>query len=72
MALKMLHNIQIPTLVITAEYDLELCKEIADIIVKEIPNAKLISLKKAGHIMNMDQAQEFNKQVSSFIDEISR
>jgi pimeloyl-ACP methyl ester carboxylesterase len=70
--IKMLHNIQIPTLIITAEYDLELCKEIADIIVKEIPNAKLISLKKAGHIMNMDQPEEFNKQVSSFIDEISQ
>ena len=70
MAIKKLNEIKIPTLVVTSEYDLELCKEVAAIIVKEIPNAKLVSIKGAGHIMNMDQPKEFNKIISKFIDGI--
>ena len=68
MAIGKLNEIKIPTLVITAEYDLEACKEIVDIIMKRIPNAKLISIKGAGHIMNMDKPEEFNKVISEFID----
>jgi pimeloyl-ACP methyl ester carboxylesterase len=39
---------------------------------KEIPNAKLVSIKGAGHIMNMDQPKEFNKIISKFIDQIQK
>jgi len=68
LAIKKLSEIKIPALVVTAEYDLELCKEVAAIIAKEIPGAKLISIKDAGHIMNMDKPEEFNKAISEFID----
>jgi len=37
---------------------------------KEIPGAKLISIKGAGHIMNMDQPNEFNKAILEFINQI--
>ena len=67
MAIKQLYEIKIPTLIITAEYDLELCKEVAAIIVKEIAGAKLISIKGAGHIMNMDKPGKFNKVILKFI-----
>jgi pimeloyl-ACP methyl ester carboxylesterase len=70
MAIKQLNEIKIPTLVVTAEYDLGLCKEIAGIMAKEIPGAKLISIKAAGHIMNMDKPKEFNKMISGFIDKV--
>jgi len=69
-AIKNLKEIKTPTLVVTAEYDFELCKEIADIMMKEIAGAKLISIKNAGHIMNMDNDKEFNKAISEFIDKI--
>lgn len=69
-AIKNLKEIKIPTLVVIAEYDLELCKEIASIMMKEIAGAKLVSIKDAGHIMNMDNAKEFNKAISEFIDKI--
>lgn len=69
--IKNLNDIKMPALVITAEYDLELCKEVADIMVKGIDGAKLISIKNAGHIMNMDNPQEFNKVISGFIDKIN-
>lgn len=70
MAIEKLYEIKIPTLVVTAEYDFELCKEIAHIIAKEIGGAKLISIKGAGHIMNMDKPKEFNKAISNFMDNI--
>jgi pimeloyl-ACP methyl ester carboxylesterase len=70
MAIKKLSEIKTPTLVVTAEYDLELCKEVAAILIKRIPGAKLISIKSAGHIMNMDKPKEFNKAISEFIDKI--
>jgi pimeloyl-ACP methyl ester carboxylesterase len=67
-AIKKLNEIKIPTLVVTAEYDLPLCKQIAAILDKEIPNSTLISLKGAGHMVNMDKPKEFNKAISEFID----
>lgn len=69
-AIKKLNVIKIPTLIVTAEYDLRLCKEVAAIMAKEIPGAKLISIKGAGHIMNMDQPKQFNKIISDFIESI--
>jgi len=69
MAIKKLNEIKTPTLVITAQYDLELCKNVADILTGEIPNAKMVSIKGAGHIMNMDKPEKFNKVISEFIEE---
>jgi pimeloyl-ACP methyl ester carboxylesterase len=70
MAIKKLNEIRIPTLIMTAEYDLELCKEVASIMAKQIPGAKLVSIKGAGHIMNMDKPDEFNEAISQFIEEV--
>jgi len=70
MAIKTLNEIKIPTLVATSESDLGLCKEVANILVKQMPAAKLISIKGAGHIMNMDKPKEFNKAISEFIDKV--
>ncbi len=67
-AIKQLREIKIPALIITAEYDLELCKQVAAVMVKEIHAAKLVSIKGAGHIMNMDKPKDFNKIISNFID----
>ena len=69
-AIKHLNEIKIPTLVVTAEDDLPLCKEVAAILAKGISGAKLISIKHAGHMMNMDQPKEFNKAISDFIDRV--
>ena len=71
-AIKKLNEIKTPVLVVTAEYDLALCKEVAAIITKEISGAKLISIKGAGHIMNMDKPEEFNKAISEFIDKVKQ
>jgi len=70
MAIKKLNEINIPTLVVTADFDIEKCKEVAQILANKIPGAKLISIKGAGHLMNMDKPKEFNKLISKFIDKI--
>jgi len=67
MAIKKLNEIKIPTLVVTAQNDLELCKEVATIITNEIGNSKLVSITNAGHIMNMDNPKKFNKTISEFV-----
>ena len=72
MAIKQLNDIKIPTLIVTAEHDLELCKEVAEILVKGIPDAKLVSLKGAGHIMNMDNPRDFNKTIVKFMRQAGR
>jgi pimeloyl-ACP methyl ester carboxylesterase len=70
MAINKLGEIRIPTLIVTAEYDLALCKNVADIMAKNIPGAKLVSIKGAGHIMNMDKPKEFNKVIFKFFTEL--
>jgi pimeloyl-ACP methyl ester carboxylesterase len=70
MAIKQLNEIKIATLVVSAEYDLALCKEVAAILAKGIQGAKMISIKNAGHMMNMDNPKEFNKAISEFIDKV--
>lgn len=69
-AISRLKEIKIPTLIITAENDLESCKEIANIMEKEISGSKKVIMKGAGHIMNMDNAEEFNKYMVDFIDNL--
>jgi 3-oxoadipate enol-lactonase len=62
-----LHEIKLPTLIVTAEYDLEFCKEVADLMEREIAGAKKVSIQGAGHYMNMDKPEEFNRIVERFI-----
>jgi pimeloyl-ACP methyl ester carboxylesterase len=69
-AISQLDKIKIPTLIVTAEYDLEACKEIAEIMKREIEGSKLVSIVDAGHCMNIDKPEEFNEQVTSFIKDL--
>jgi pimeloyl-ACP methyl ester carboxylesterase len=70
MAIKQLNEVRIPALIVTAEYDLALCKNVGDILAKGIPGAKLISIKHAGHIMNMDNPRDFNKAILRFMKRV--
>jgi len=65
-----LKGIKLPTLIITAEDDLESCKEIAEIMENEISGFRKISIEGACHIMNMDKPEEFNKLISDFIESL--
>jgi len=69
-ASQQIDNISLPTLIITAEYDLEVCKEIADLLEEKIQNAEKIVILEAGHIMNMEKPDEFNRAVMDFLTKI--
>ena len=60
-------KIGLPTLIITAEYDLKACREVADLLEQNIANAKKVVIAKACHNMNMEKPAEFNKLVLDFI-----
>ena len=69
-AVQQLDRISLPTLIITAEYDIEACREIADLMEKTIPNAKKIDIANATHFMLMEKPKEFNKAVLDFLEDI--
>lgn len=69
-ATKRLDQINLPTLIVTAEYDIKPCREIADFMEQSIPNAIKIDMPDAGHVMNMEKPDEFNKAVFDFLDKL--
>ena len=56
MAIKKINEIKIPTLIVTAEYDLILCQTIADIIAKEIPDAKFVEVTPSAIAVTFPQS----------------
>lgn len=66
-AIQRLKEIQSPTLVIVGEKDDPEILTIADILEREIPQAKRLKIKGAGHIVNMEKPQEFNTIVLGFL-----
>ena len=69
-AISRLSEIKLPTLIITAEYDLKPCIDIAEKMEKEIEGSKKISIKDAGHLMNMEKPDEFNAVLTEFIENL--
>jgi 3-oxoadipate enol-lactonase len=68
LALGRLGEIQVPTLVIVGEFDLPFYNiPIADVLVRQIPNAQLMVIQGAGHMSNMEGAEQFNEAVLTFL-----
>jgi pimeloyl-ACP methyl ester carboxylesterase/glyoxylase-like metal-dependent hydrolase (beta-lactamase superfamily II) len=63
-------EIKVPTLVVTAERDTRSCREIADLLARTVPGARLVTMADAGHIMNIDQPDEFNRLLLEFLREV--
>lgn len=58
---------QYPTLILTAEFDIELVKKVAKEWHAEIDNSEYFMIKNAGHCANIDKSLEFNELVDRFI-----
>ena len=71
-AMEVLSTIKSPTLIVTAENDIEACKEVADLMHNQIDNSQMISINSAGHLMNMDNPEEFNRVISDFIHSLEK
>jgi len=61
-----LHNIQCPTLVLIGEYFLQTHCQAYEMLWR-IPQAKLEIIPQAGHVLNWDNPQVFNKSVEKFL-----
>jgi len=69
-ALNRLKDITHPTLIITSEFDVADCKEVADLMEEQIPNSKKVVIQDAAHMMNVDQSDEFNRLVLDFLSSL--
>jgi len=64
-----LNKIKQPTLVIGGTEDLLVPMEELEFLCKEIPNAKLIAIKNAGHMVSFEQTSEFTKSILQFLSD---
>jgi pimeloyl-ACP methyl ester carboxylesterase len=67
-ALQQLGTIQMPTLIIVGERSAPDMQRIANILERELPDARKYMLH-AGHMANMELPQEFNQVVLDFLAE---
>ena len=66
-AIARLAEIKSPTLVVLGDKDLPHIKEIADLLARGVGGARLVTIRDAGHIVNLDAADAFNKAVLAFL-----
>lgn len=66
-----LERVSVPTLLIWGENDTLVPPTLAQVLHQKIAHSNLLLLKKAGHVVMYDQAQEFNAAVLSFLAEKS-
>lgn len=70
--LKVLKEIQVPTLLLWGEDDTVTTMEVAETFHKNIPNSKLVSIKNCGHAPMIEHPQWFADEVQKFLNEHSR
>jgi 3-oxoadipate enol-lactonase len=63
-------DIRSPTLIVAGERDLAACLELAESFVKIIPGSRRVVIAGAGHLMQMEKPEEFNRIVLDFISAI--
>jgi pimeloyl-ACP methyl ester carboxylesterase len=64
-----LHTINTPTLLLWGEKDKVVPLTIGKKLAKDLPNARLISYEKAGHLITEEKPQELYEQILSFTEE---
>jgi 3-oxoadipate enol-lactonase len=65
-----LARIQCPTLILIAEKN-RATHGMAKYMAEHIPNAQLVTIPNAGHMLNWDNADAFNKTVIEFLEKVS-
>jgi 3-oxoadipate enol-lactonase len=64
-----LSNIRVPTLVIHGEQDQIVPRQEAENMVNRVAGAKLVIIGKAGHLPNLEQPEDFNNALLTFLAE---
>jgi len=64
-----LSAIRVPTLIIVGEWDTPFLKP-SEVLQQKIPNARLVTIPRAGHLTNLEQPQLFDAAVLEFLEKI--
>ena len=67
-ASELLATVSVPTLVVVGEFDLPDFQAIARCVVAEVPRATLKVIAGAGHLVNLEAADEFNEALLGHLD----
>jgi len=62
-----LEEIRCPVLAITADRDVPEMRDIADLVVSRVPNARHVEIEGADHAVNLRQPEKFNRVVMEFL-----
>jgi pimeloyl-ACP methyl ester carboxylesterase len=61
-----LAGLQVPALVISGDLDVDGYREIAAGIAAALPHGQLARFAEAGHVMNLEEPEQFNSRVLEF------
>jgi pimeloyl-ACP methyl ester carboxylesterase len=67
-----LPTVTVPTLVITSEHDQVVPPAVSRAMADAIPRAELVTIPRAGHLSNIEQAALFNAALTAFLDRHAR
>jgi pimeloyl-ACP methyl ester carboxylesterase len=67
LAVRRLHEISAPTLVVVGDKDVPTVLEAADLLVDSIPNTRKAVMHDAAHLPNLEHPEEFNRLVLDFL-----
>jgi len=59
--------IQMPTMIVVGEQDEGFIRRCADVLATQIPRAQLVCVPHAGHLVNIDQPEQFHQTVLRFL-----
>jgi pimeloyl-ACP methyl ester carboxylesterase len=71
-AAKRLKSVRVPTLVIVGSRDVPDIQRIVERISREVPGAKKVVVEGAGHIVNMEKPDDFDRALSNWLSDKSR
>ena len=67
LAIRRLHEITAPTMIIVGDKDVPTVLEAADVLADSIPNARKAVMHDAAHLPNLEHPDEFNRLVLDFL-----
>lgn len=71
-AIERLPEIKVPTLIMVGDRDVADIHQICGLLRARVPGAKEIVIQNSGHIINMEQPDEFNRDVLDFLGSLPR
>ncbi len=67
---KRLHEINVPTLVLSGAYDNEVSRQNSRNWAEGIANARLVLFEESGHLVNIDEIEKFNRTMLEFLENL--